>query len=348
MPPTLVSRAPIVILSLIAVVVALSLAETLLAPLTLAFVTAIILSPLNDWLRSAGVPHTPAALITLFATLFMLTLLALIFRPWIAEVIASGPKVRDELAGALRQVRFQLRDLFDMQREVMEAIDPEAAADGGGGGESDVPTLSDAAWLAPYALAQIVLFAGGLFFILIGKEDLYRTLTERFKFCPSGAFDRAEARVAHYFGTVTLINLGFGSTVALALSLIGLPGAPLWGLIAALANFVLYLGPATVAAALLVAGTIAFDGAAAALPAAVFVGLNAMEGQFVTPTLLGRQMRLNPLLVFVSLAFWLWLWGPVGGIVAIPLLLWTIEILDARTDQEAASADAGSATSATE
>ncbi|MCB1350834.1 MAG: AI-2E family transporter, partial [Maritimibacter sp.] len=70
------------------------------------------------------------------------------------------------------------------------------------------------------------------------------------------------------------------------LSLIGLPAAPLWGVVAALANFVLYLGPAVVAAALLVAGTVVFDGAESFLPAAVFVGLNAMEGQFVTPTLL--------------------------------------------------------------
>lgn len=340
MPPPLVNRAPIVTLSLIALVAALSLAETLLAPLTLAFVTAIILSPLNDGLRSLGVRPTPSAMITLLFTFFMLVLMALIFRPWIAEVIADWPKMRDEIASALRQVRFQMRDLFDAQREVMEAIDPEAAAEGGGG--SDVPTLSDAAWLAPYALAQMVLFAGGLFFFLIGKEDLYGALTGRFHICPPGAFDRAESRVARYFGTVTLINLGFGATVALGLSLVGLPGAPLWGLIGALANFVLYLGPATVAAALLVAGTVVFDGAAALLPAAVFIGLNAMEGQFVTPTLLGRQMRLSPLLVFVSLAFWLWLWGPIGGIVAIPLLLWTIEIFDERADQEAASTEGGS------
>lgn len=334
------NRAALVILCVIAVVCALSLAETLLAPLTLAFVTAIILSPLNDWLRGVGVRPTLAALLTMLSALAGLALLAMIFRPWIADAIADWPKMRQEIGGALWQLRFELREVFDAQREVMEAIDP--GAENGSEGGTDVPTLSDAAWLAPYALAQLVLFAGGLFFILVGKEDLYGALSGRFGLCRSGSLDAAERRVARYFGTVTLINLGFGAFVAIGLSLIGLPAAPLWGVIAAIANFVLYLGPATVAALLIAAGTIAFDGASALLPTAVFVGLNMIEGQFVTPTLLGRQMRLSPLLVFVSLAFWLWLWGPIGGIVAIPLLLWCLAVFGGSDVQPAPPSSAPS------
>ena len=327
------------VLALLAVAAALSLAEALVAPLTLAFVTAIILGPINARFRTAGLNPTLAALLTLFAALAAVVLIALVFRPWIAEVIEASPKMRSEIRRTLIDMRIQLGELFDIQREMMSAIDP--GAESGGNGNSDtVPSLSDAAWLAPLALAQIVLFVGGLFFILVGKEDLYNALTDRFGVYHHGAFAAAETRVARYFGTVTLINLGFGAAVAIALTLIGLPAAPLWGVVAALANFVLYLGPAVVAAALVIAGTVSFDGATAFLPAAVFIGLNATEGQFVTPTLLGRQMRLSPLLVFVSLAFWLWLWGPVGGIVAIPLLLWGLEIFGGGGAETRAQPDA--------
>ena len=319
---------PLAILAILAAVAALWAAETLVAPLTLAFVGAMILSPINDGLRSVRVVPTLAALLTLLLALVVIVALALIFRPWIAEVIEAWPKMRWEIRRTLIDLRISLGALFDIQRDMLSAIDPEAANKAGeGGGAADaMPSLSDAAWLAPLALGQMVLFAGGLFFFLVGKEDMYAALSDRLRICSTGAFDAAETRVALYFGTVTLINAGFGAAVAVGLSLIGLPAAPLWGVIATLANFVLYLGPAAVAAALLVAGTVSFDGPESFLPAALFIGLNAIEGQFVTPTLLGRQMRLSPLLVFVSLAFWLWLWGPVGGIVAIPLLLWGLEI----------------------
>ena len=336
MPASLRFSPPLTVLALLAVVAALSLAETFVAPLTLAFVSAIILGPVNDGWRRAGLNPTGAALLTLLAALAALVLLALVFRPWIAEVIEAWPKMRSEIRRALIDIRIQLGALFDIQREMISAIDPGGSS--GGSDADNMPTLSDAAWMAPLALAQIVLFLGGLFFFLVGKDDLYSALTDRLRICHPGACVSAETRVARYFGTVTLINLAFGAAVAIALSLLGLPAAPLWGLVAALANFVVYLGPAVVAFALLMAGTMSFDGAAAFLPALVFVGLNATEGQFVTPTLLGRQMRLSPLLVFVSLAFWLWLWGPIGGIVAIPLLLWGLEILAPRRDQPGAPA----------
>lgn len=95
-----------------------------------------------------------------------------------------------------------------------------------------------------------------------------------------------------------------------------------WGLLAFLVNFILYLGPAMLALALLIAGLITFDGAYGLLPAALYLAMNATEGEFVTFVLVGRSMSVNPLLVFFSLVFWLWLWGPVGGFIAIPGLIW--------------------------
>lgn len=325
MTGSLRDRWPIVLIALIALAAALKLAQPIAAPLTLAFVTGMTLSPINAWLRRRGLHAAPAAALTLIGSGALLLVGALLLRPWLAEAVGAWPQLRFDLQRALISLRHSLDALFDVQREVIAAIDPQGdGANGGGGG--DMPSLADAAWLAPQLLAQLVVFVAGLFFFLLGKDDLYLRLTRVSGLGRAGLWQEAEGWVARYFGTVGLINFGFGLCVALALSLIGVPGAPIWGFLAMLANFVVYVGPAMIAVALLLAGVVTSTGFASVLPALTFVGLNAIEGQFVTPMILGSTMRQNPLLVFMSLAFWLWLWGPIGGIVAIPLLLWVLAL----------------------
>lgn len=87
-------------------------------------------------------------------------------------------------------------------------------------------------------------------------------------------------------------------------------------------NFFLYLGPALFALALLVGGIIEFDGLMSYGPMAMFICMNFIEGNFLTPSLVGMRLSLNTLLVFVTIMVGLWLWGPVGGIVSLPVLVW--------------------------
>ena len=145
--------------------------------------------------------------------------------------------------------------------------------------------------------------------------------------------DQAERKVAKYFLTITTINGVFGIIVGTVMSLLGVPSPVFWGLLAFLLNFIVYLGPIMLAGTLLITGIVVFDGAYSVLPAAVYMSMNAIEGQFVTPALVGKQMAVSPLLVFLSLTFWLWLWGPIGGIIAIPLMIWTITITEAALGQ---------------
>jgi len=107
-----------------------------------------------------------------------------------------------------------------------------------------------------------------------------------------------------------------------------MPAPIIWGIGAALLNFILYAGPMVVVAALLLAGLIVFDGLMIFAPAAIFLMLNMFEAQFVTPSMVGRHISVNPLLIFVSLVIWLWIWGPIGGIVAIPVLVMVLVMLD--------------------
>src|SRR5262249_39540379 len=83
-----------------------------------------------------------------------------------------------------------------------------------------------------------------------------------------------------------------------------------------------YIGPACIALTLFAVGLVTFPTLAyAALPPACFVGLTTLEGHIITPTILGRRLTLNPLTVFLALAFWTWLWGPIGAFLAVPLTI---------------------------
>ncbi|PUB14925.1 uncharacterized protein DUF20 [Yoonia sediminilitoris] len=106
-------------------------------------------------------------------------------------------------------------------------------------------------------------------------------------------------------------------------------------------NFVLYVGPIAMIAMLLVTGIVLFDGAVSFLPAATYLAMNGTELQIVTPTLVGKRLSVNPLLIFLSLVFWLWFWGPIGGIIAIPILIWGLTIYKGLSGQTISSGTPG-------
>jgi predicted PurR-regulated permease PerM len=113
-----------------------------------------------------------------------------------------------------------------------------------------------------------------------------------------------------------------GIAVTLAMYIIGLPQPYMWGAIATVLNYAMYVGPAVMTIILLGVGLLNFpDSLMALAPPLVYIAINGLEGQFVTPAILGNRLTLNPLVVFVSTAFWLWLWGPIGAFLAIPILI---------------------------
>lgn len=337
----------LVALALIATVVALNLAAAVLAPLVLAFVCAVVLSPVSAFWKRLGIPNAIGALLSFACALSFLGALSLFIEPVALQAYEQIPLIKSELREGLAHLSHLLRGIKDVTQEVQNAIDP-AGADAAANAQATIqfPSLGDALFAAPALAGQVLIFVGALFFILLSRDDVYAWLST---LAPSSHKSRtiqclrdADRRVSRYFLTIALINTGFGALVAGAMATLGLPNAMLWGMVAGLMNFILYLGPAIVAVSLVAAGMITFDGAASLAPAAIFVGLNFMEGQFVTPSLVGRQMQVNPLLVFLSLCLWLWLWGPIGGFVAIPLLVWGMAVTEGlRADQTIASGTPG-------
>ena len=141
-----------------------------------------------------------------------------------------------------------------------------------------------------------------------------------------------EAEISRYLFTITLINVGLGAVVAATLYTFDIPHPLLWGVIAALLNYIPYLGGLVTAVLLGATALLTFDGLAVpALVVATFAGLTIFEGQIVTPLLLGRRLALNPLVVFLSVIFWFWLWGVMGALIAVPILI-TIKLISDRVE----------------
>lgn len=329
---------------------ALTYGEPVFAPLLLALVVGIILSPISDIADRLGVPRALSAFATMAFGLIALVCVALFLEPSVRAAMAKAPILWRELEGTLTELRAMLQGIEEITENVSEAIDPDADAEPGAGGESGdkdddspdvpLPKVTDALTYAPGLLAQFMTFMGTLYFFLLGRTEIYTFAGRAVPGLTEADLSRAERQVARYFLTITVINASFGALVATVMTLLGMPSPMLWGVLAFLLNYILYLGPAFVAIGLLLTGITVFDGAMSVAPAAIYLAMNATEAQFVTPTFVGKSMSVNALLVFLSLVFWLWIWGPVGGFISIPLLVWALSLFKPQADRADTAADA--------
>ena len=328
------AQVAVIVLSSIVVMAAAQLAEDLLAPMILAFVIGVVMSPLSNMVDRAGLPPALAALGSLVLILLVLGALAFFIEPLVTRATSAMPFVLAEVNSFIFEMRNYFRGLERATEEVTTAL----GANGGEQGSSSVaaegspvPTMEQALFMAPALAAQVMIFGGTLFFFLLTRSDVYDFIARSVgpastRAEMSSRLLRAERRVAQYFLTIALINAGYAVIISVVFAGIGMPSPILWGVSAGLLNFVLYLGPASFLAATLLGGLVAFDGLYSFAPAAAYLFMNLIESQFVTPTLVGRRLQVNPLAIFLALVFFLWLWGAIGGIVAIPLLLWVTAI----------------------
>ncbi|PIV32079.1 MAG: AI-2E family transporter, partial [Lysobacterales bacterium CG02_land_8_20_14_3_00_62_12] len=119
-----------------------------------------------------------------------------------------------------------------------------------------------------------------------------------------------------------LINLALGTSVALAMLLLGVPNPVLWGVMVGVFNFVPYLGDIASFSILSLVGLLCFDDLwRSLLVPGVFCLLTAAEGYLITPLLIGRRQRLNPVVIVLSVLFWGWMWGVLGALLAVPILI---------------------------
>ncbi len=296
-------------------------------PVTVALLLNFLLSPAVRFLQRLRVP------VPLGAGLVMLALLGTLA---VGVYYLSGPAAEwiENTPQALREAEYKLRGVRESVERVQEATQQMGTLAGGGdaAGESAPPPARARASEALLSQTTTALagMAAALFllYFLLASGDLF--LRKLVHVLPLLRRKRIAVQIAHgierdlsaYLFTYAVINTTLGSVVALALYFIGMPNPVLWGIMVALLNFIPYLGPLVGVTIVGLVAFVSFDSLAHALaaPAAYFC-INALEGNLITPLIMGRRLQINPVAIFISLTFWGWIWGIPGALLAVPLLV---------------------------
>jgi predicted PurR-regulated permease PerM len=315
------------LLSLLIIISATTILTTgklILAPILFSIVIGLMFGPVADRIERLGVPSTISAIIVvmLFSGLILSILSAIIIplSGWFARLPALWESLQQIFAdwqglmSALNGVKEKIDILTEQDADMVVQVDEGSP-------------IKNVVTIAPTVLAQILMFLASLYFFVVTRKQILATIVGQFfshkaGYCVARIFRDVERHVSRYLLSISLINIAVAIVVSAALWSIGVPGALMWGLLAGLLNYITYIGPAIMIACLLAVGLMSFEPTNAAfLPAALYLTINFIESQFITPLLIGRAMTLNPFLVFFTITFWIWAWGPLGGFVAVPSLL---------------------------
>ena len=313
-------------LALCALGYGLHLAQPLFQPLVLSFLLAIVLAPVVRLLRRARLPAPLAAGIVVLGFTVATGAGVYALADPAVEWVERAPETRRELEGRLHAVKASVVEA----RMAADTVEKIARVDGG-------PPPTEVTVKQPSLAAQIVDNTRAAFlqaievivlvyFLLAFGGAFVRRLVK----IPAGLRSKVrvvqfttamEREISVYLLTISCVNAGLGLATALAMWLLGMPNPVLWGVVAAILNFVPYLGSSVTLAVLSVVAILAFDTLPRALLVpAVFLGLAALEGQVISPIVLGRRMALSPPVVVVALIAGGSIWGIVGLLIAVPVL----------------------------
>lgn len=317
------AQVAMIFVGFVALVFALYAAEFILAPIFLGVVIGLMLGPVATRLDMRGIPSGLSALLVLLLFLAIVASVAMMVATPLSFWVDRLPQLWSQLQRQLADLKGPMEALRNLREELKGVT----------GGEGVTVTVDEGvpvgsfATFAPAFAGQLLLFFASLYFFVATRRQTRETVLRlcfdrRMRWRVAHIFQDVESMVSRYLLSITVINLAEGALYGVALWIIGVPSAALWGVIAALANFVVFIGPACVAVLMFAVGLTEYDTLGASLiPVAVYLSLNTLEAQFVTPLAIGRAMTMNPFIVLLALAFWIWLWGPIGGFVAIPAVL---------------------------
>ena len=301
-------------------------ARAFFLPVMLSLLITLTFSPLVRYLRHRGIPSVISAVLIVLAMFALFGSTAIYLADPISQVIADAPAITQRIDERFAPLREPLRKVMSVSAQI-----EQMAGTGGPDAEKVVVAQSSlAAWVAD-ALGGLGATLGVtlvLVVFLLSSGDLF--LHKLVRVLPTFSDKKRSVRVVHdvefevsrYLLTITAINIGFGITVTLAMIVLGMPNALLWGAAATALNFIPYVGAAIGTAAALIAGLITYGAIGPALlPPAAYLLFHTIESAFITPLVLGRRLELNVVVIFISLAFWSWIWGIVGALIAVPILV---------------------------
>ncbi|MGD9942053.1 MAG: AI-2E family transporter [Burkholderiaceae bacterium] len=319
-------RLCLIVISVVTAAAAIRFAKALLLPIVLAVLLTLLLTPVVNLLDRARLPRWLGALVVVAALISALVFaagqLAAPSEQWLNPRSPEWSK----LESRLRELKRPFERLQGAQKRmatITEAPGRPPPREVVIERSSLMGVVTDTQVVVVGALSTIVL----LYFLLASGDLFLRKLV---RVLPSladrktavGIARTIQTEIGRYFATITMINLGLGLVTALIMGLIGMPSPWLWGALVAVLNFVPYVGPGTSLVILTAAAVVSLDNWSqiVAVPLAFFT-LTLIEGQLLQPALVGRRLRLNVVVTFLSVLIWGWLWGLGGVFVAVPMLV---------------------------
>ncbi|MFT4248074.1 MAG: AI-2E family transporter [Pseudomonas sp.] len=329
--PTPRPRAPasLVVLTTLAVGYTLWAAQTVILPIMLAAFFALLGNPIIRLLRRLYLPRFIAALLVLVLGLAATAALAM-------QLAGPANAWFQQAPAQMRQISRELRDFTKPVQQANQAAENFARAAGGENARrvQIVRTQLDDPYKAlvrtPKLAASVLAVVLLTFFFMVYGENLQRNAIallpnrqqQRFT---ADILRGIEREVSRYVLTISLINITVGLVfggLLYALLSIPLQEALLWGTVVALLNFAPYVGPLIGVMLMLLMGFVAFrTPLQSMLPALMYLALHTLEGQIITPIVLGRRMAISPLMLILALMLFGWLWGMIGLLLAVPLLV---------------------------
>jgi predicted PurR-regulated permease PerM len=311
----------------LALVATLYFGAPLVLPVVLAVLFNFLLSPAVRSLKRIGIPMPIGALLVL---LLVMSAVGLVF--WQLAAPASGWFER--MPRLVQDVQHKLRPLRESVEQVKRATEQveKAATVGGGTPVREIKVKGPSLLDQLVARAQDV-FVGAfmmlvLLYFLMASDDFFlrkvvRVIPRMRDKIRAVEIGRSiEVEIGRYFVSFSIISLGVGIAVTFAMWATGMPNPPLWGAMVAVLNFVPYLGPAISLSVISVVSILTFDTLLlATVPPLAYLAIETVEGNVVQPMTFGRSLSLNPVAIFVSLLFWGWIWGPLGILLAVPILV---------------------------
>ncbi|TMM46148.1 AI-2E family transporter [Qipengyuania marisflavi] len=309
----------------------LSIGSVVFLPLVTALVLTVILSPLADKLNGWGLPNALASLLSLLIFFAILIVaMALILQPAVA-LIDGMPEMVDRVGLRFAQLREEFAWIGQINEKLAELMDRE--------GTSQVvlaspSLLEELAFATPSFVIETILTLLMTFFMVEARVRLrQRLLFGRTNFGTSLKAARVlrevQDRVASYILTVGMINVAVGIIVATGAWALGVDAPIMWGGLAALLNFLPYVGPILMVALLSLFGIGTTETVFIGLiPAAAYLGLHTVEANVVTPSILGARFTMNPVLILIALSYFSWVWGVFGALLSVPILLMLTALFD--------------------
>jgi predicted PurR-regulated permease PerM len=298
------------------------LCRPLLLPILAAVVIGMTFAPLIKFGARHGVWPWLTAVVLVVLVMAVVGLVATLIAAPLAEWIARAP----EIGANIKQKLYVLDRPLSALRELQETLLPSAGSTIAVESSNISMVTPVVAFVTP-AVAQVLLFLVTLLFFLAGQMEFRRYVASfiggrdaKLRFIR--ITNDIEHNLASYVATVTAINVCLGIVVTVGTWLFGFPSPVIFGILAMVLNYIPYIGPGCMAIILFAVGLVTFPSLGyALLPPAAFVALTTIEGHILTPAVLGRRLTLNPLAVLLALAFWTWMWGPMGAFLAVPLTL---------------------------